>query len=186
MKLIIIFGPPAVGKMTVGKELAKLTGLKLFHNHISIETVLPFFDFDTPGFKKLNSTIRRTLFQEMAKSKQKGLIFTFVWAFNLKEEAIYINSIVRIFKKEKSKVYFVELEADLKERLKRNKHSKRLQEKARKRDTNKSEESLLQTEKNYRLNSKPGEIKRKNYLRINNTKLSAKKTAETIKECFKL
>ena len=33
MKLVIIFGPHAVGKMTVGQELAKITDLKLFHNH---------------------------------------------------------------------------------------------------------------------------------------------------------
>ena len=35
--LVIIFGPPAVGKMTVGSKLSKLTGLKLFHNHMTIE-----------------------------------------------------------------------------------------------------------------------------------------------------
>ena len=50
MKLVVIFGPPAVGKMTVGFELAKLTGLKLFHNHLTIELVLNFFDFSTPQF----------------------------------------------------------------------------------------------------------------------------------------
>jgi len=41
--LVIIIGPHAVGKMTVGQELAKLTGLKLFHNHMSIELVRKFF-----------------------------------------------------------------------------------------------------------------------------------------------
>ena len=35
MKFVIIFGPPAVGKMTVGYELAKFTGLKVFHNHMT-------------------------------------------------------------------------------------------------------------------------------------------------------
>ncbi|MDR1690136.1 MAG: AAA family ATPase [Clostridiales bacterium] len=30
MKPVILFGPHAVGKMTVGQELAKITGLKLF------------------------------------------------------------------------------------------------------------------------------------------------------------
>jgi len=34
MKLVIIFGPSAVGKMTVGQKLAKISQLKLFHNHI--------------------------------------------------------------------------------------------------------------------------------------------------------
>jgi shikimate kinase len=43
MKLIIIFGPQAVGKMTVGQELGKITNLKLFHNHMTIELVSPFF-----------------------------------------------------------------------------------------------------------------------------------------------
>jgi shikimate kinase len=42
MKFVLIFGPQAVGKMTVGQELAKITGLKLFHNHMTIERVPPF------------------------------------------------------------------------------------------------------------------------------------------------
>ena len=40
MKLVFIFGDGAVGKMTVGQELAKITELRLFHNHMSIEPVL--------------------------------------------------------------------------------------------------------------------------------------------------
>lgn len=42
MKLVLIFGPQAVGKMTVGQELAKITGLKLFHNHMTIDLVSNF------------------------------------------------------------------------------------------------------------------------------------------------
>jgi hypothetical protein len=34
--------------MSVGYELAKLTGLKLFHNHMTIDLVLNFFDFGAP------------------------------------------------------------------------------------------------------------------------------------------
>ena len=47
MKLVILFGPQAVGKMTVGQELAKQTGLKLFHNHMTIDLVSNFFDYGT-------------------------------------------------------------------------------------------------------------------------------------------
>ena len=43
MKLVIIFGPHAVGKMTVGQELSKITGLKLFHNHMTIDIVSDLF-----------------------------------------------------------------------------------------------------------------------------------------------
>ena len=43
MKLVFLFGDAAVGKMTVGQELTKITDLKLFHNHMSIEPVLEIF-----------------------------------------------------------------------------------------------------------------------------------------------
>ena len=36
MKFILITGPQAVGKMTVGQELVKITNLKLLHNYTSL------------------------------------------------------------------------------------------------------------------------------------------------------
>lgn len=33
MKLLLLFGNSAVGKMTVGQELARITPFRLFHNH---------------------------------------------------------------------------------------------------------------------------------------------------------
>ena len=43
MKLVFLIGDAAVGKMTVGQELMKITDLRLFHNHMSIEPVLEIF-----------------------------------------------------------------------------------------------------------------------------------------------
>ena len=45
MKFILITGPQAVGKMTVGQELTKTTDLKLLHNHMTIEVVTKIFDY---------------------------------------------------------------------------------------------------------------------------------------------
>ncbi|MDK7279808.1 N-acetyltransferase, partial [Streptococcus agalactiae] len=39
---IIIIGAQASGKMTIGQEIAKQTGMTLFHNHDSIDFVLRF------------------------------------------------------------------------------------------------------------------------------------------------
>ena len=39
MKLVILYGPPGVGKLTVGRELAARTGFKLFHNHLTVDLV---------------------------------------------------------------------------------------------------------------------------------------------------
>jgi hypothetical protein len=51
--LVFIVGPPAVGKMTVGYALAARTGLRLFHNHHTIDLVLRFFPYGTPAFGRL-------------------------------------------------------------------------------------------------------------------------------------
>ncbi len=98
MKFIVIFGPPAVGKMTVSYELAQLTGFRLFHNHMTIDLVLNFFDFDQPQFHTLVSEFRRRVFEEVASSDLEGLIFTFVWALDLESEKEYIECSCHIFR----------------------------------------------------------------------------------------
>ena len=92
MKLIVIFGPPAVGKMTVGQELEKITNLKLFHNHMSMEVVLNFFNYKTPAFEKLVDHIREEIFKEVASSDLGGLIFTYTWFFEDPKDKIYLES----------------------------------------------------------------------------------------------
>lgn len=185
-KLLIICGPQAVGKMTVGQELTKTTNLKLFHNHMTIELLLQLFEHKSSEFKELNSLFRKEIFEKFAKSNKYGLIFTYVWAFNLKEDWDYIENVCKIFEENNGEVYIVELEADLKERVLRNKTENRLRQKPSKRNVEWSEQELLKSIDKYRLNSEPNEIKRKNYIKINNTNLSAEETAKMIKEKFEL
>jgi len=85
MQFVVIFGPPASGKMTVGLELAKITGFKLLHNHMTIDFIIRFFDFGSPKFVKLNSEFRKRIIEEVASSDLPGLIFTYVWG--LEQEA---------------------------------------------------------------------------------------------------
>ena len=186
MKFVMLIGPQAVGKMTVGQELEKITGLKLFHNHMTIELVTPFFSYGTEQGRKLVNSFRMQIFEEVAKSDLEGLIFTWIWRFDLKEEEEYYNTITDIFRKQGAEVYLVELEADLEERIRRNETENRLNNKPTKRDTEWSKKDLIKGAKEYRLNSLPGEVKEKNYLRINNTNISAKEVAKIIKEKFKL
>lgn len=62
MKLLFIFGNSAVGKMTVGQELMKITDLRLFHNHMTIEPVIEIFGyFNGSTTKKLREVILRIL-----------------------------------------------------------------------------------------------------------------------------
>lgn len=184
MKLVIVFGPPAVGKMTVGFELSKLTGLKLFHNHLTIEMVLNFFDYSTPPFNLLVGEFRRRIFEEVAKSDLKGMIFTFVWAIDLKSEREYIESFCDIFREQNAEIYFVELEADFEERLKRNESEFRLEQKPSKRNIEGSKANLIHHEKNYQLNTDGDFFYTEHYLKINNTNLPAEAAARKIIEKF--
>ena len=75
MKLVFLFGDGAVGKMTVGQELAKRTGLRLFHNHMTIEPVIEIFgDYHSRTVQRL----REVVFEEFAQTDQYGMIFTYM------------------------------------------------------------------------------------------------------------
>lgn len=184
MRLVIIFGPQAVGKMTVGEELAKRTGLKLFHNHMTIELVSNFFSYGTPQGKRLVSMFRQEIFEEVSKSDLPGLIFTYVWAFNEPGDWEYIEWLSGLFESRGANVYYVELEAGIEKRLERNKSSHRLKMKPTKRNVEFSEQDLLSSMDKYRLNSNAGEICKENYIRIDNAELSPQETAERIMAAF--
>ena len=70
-KFIQIIGPQAVGKMTVGQELAKITGCKLFYNHMTIEMVRLIFDYDREAFLRINSIIRYEILKNLQKAIKK-------------------------------------------------------------------------------------------------------------------
>ena len=186
MKFVTIIGPQAVGKMTVGQELAKITGLKLFHNHMTIEFVRLIFDYDKTVYRKMNKVIRNEVFKEFSKSNEKGIIFTGCLDFgdNFEEEMKDINAWGALF----DETYVIELETTLEERLRRNKTPNRLEHKASKRNLEWSENDLLKSVSKYKFNSEVGEGEKifKNYLRIDNTNISAEEVAEIIKEKFNL
>ncbi len=186
MKFVLIFGPQAVGKMTVGQELAKITNLKLFHNHMTIDLVSHFFDYGTKEGKRLVNLFRQEIFKEVSASHLYGLIFTFVWAFDVQDDWDYVKGVTELFESKGGKVYYVELEAALGERLHRNKGSNRLKHKPSKRDLIWSENDLLTSIEKNRLNSLEGEIQFPNYIKIDSTNLSAEDVAKIVQEQFHL
>ncbi|WP_407268253.1 AAA family ATPase [Radiobacillus sp. PE A8.2] len=185
MRFVLLFGPQAVGKMTVGQALSKITDLQLFHNHMTIDLLEPFFGF-SPEMWRLSTLFREEIFKSFSKSDQYGMIFTFVWAFNEKEDWEAVEKMSSTFSDRGAEIFFVELEADVEERLKRNKTANRLEHKPTKRNVEQSEHNLLSTMDTMRLNSEHGEINKENYLRINNSKMSAEEVATMIKERFGL
>ena len=99
MNLIFIYGPPAAGKLTVAKQLAKITGYKIFHNHLTVDLLKNFLKFGEDNFFEMSGKIRTTIFEGLAKSKLKGLIFTFCYAY--KEDDKFVKKTIRTIEKHK-------------------------------------------------------------------------------------
>lgn len=183
MKLVFIFGAAAVGKMTVGQALMKRTGLRLFHNHMTIEPVLEIFGrFDAPTILRL----REVIFEEFAKSDHYGMIFTYMWAFDRPSDWDYIEHVKDIFRPYGTEFYYVELVAPQQVRLERNATENRLSNKVSKRDVEFSSQRLLHEDAHFRLESRPGEIPFENYMKIDNSDLAPDAVARMIQEKFKL
>jgi len=185
-KLVVILGPQAVGKMTVGQELAKITGLRLFHNHMTIDLVSKIFPMSTPTGWDLICKFRRDIFEAVAKSELEGIIFTFIWDFDNPAWKGYFDDLIDLYEQHNGEVYFVELEADLEQRIIRNKSENRLLHKPSKRNFGESEANLFDWADKLRMNTKDGEIYHKNWLKICNTNISAGEAAEMIREKFDL
>ncbi|BCJ39990.1 hypothetical protein GCM10010168_28480 [Actinoplanes ianthinogenes] len=178
--LLFIVGPPAVGKMTVGEAVAARTGLRVFHNHMTIEPVLRFFRFDSPAFGRLVGDFRRNLIAEVAASDLPGMIFTFVWAFDHEEDAATIEGYAELFRSRGGRVLYLELQADQAERLRRNEGASRLAAKPSKRDLEWSRANLLEMDADYQLDSGDRFAGRDDYLRLDTTHLSPDEVAATV------
>ncbi len=107
MKLIFLHGMPGVGKLTVGQELAGLTGYKLFHNHLTVDLVESVFEFGTTPFIELRERIWLDVFAEAASSDVNGIIFTFAFEPTVREG--FVESVRTTVESRGGEVIFVKL-----------------------------------------------------------------------------
>ncbi len=183
MKLLFLIGNAAVGKMTVGQELMRITGLRLFHNHMTIEPVLEIFgQHNGTAINRL----RQVVFEEFAKTDNYGMIFTYMWAFDRQEDWNYIAQVKNIFAPYGTEFYYVELVASPQVRMERNVTENRLLHKPSKRDLVQSNQRLIRDDSKYRLESREGEIPFDHYIKIDNTNLAPELVAQRIKAQFQL
>ena len=175
MKLIFIYGPPAVGKLTVATELAQLTGFKLFDNHVSIQFVRSIFEFGTRRFWKLTDKFRLSMFEEAAKDGV-DTIFTFV--YNKATDNPFVKKTIQKVTKRGGQVCFVRLLCDEEELAKRvNSEGRRTMGKI-------GTKKLLATV--LKKHSLGYEVPFQSSLSIDTTHIAAKKAAKMIARHYKL
>ncbi len=117
MKLVIIYGPEASGKLTVAKALASATGFRLAHNHLSADLATSLFDFGTPEHAELVWAARMLVFEAAAKAKLPGLIFT--WAFSYPDFLPYLDRVRATLAPYTTEIQYVYLTCDEAERRRR-------------------------------------------------------------------
>lgn len=183
--LWLFWGRMLWGKMTVGQELAKITNLRLFYNHMSIELPRKLFAHTEREWNVLNESIRQTVFELFAKGDFPGLIFTCMCAFDMPSEFDYLQKLIDLFRENGANCCVVELCADFDERLVRNRSENRLLYKESKRDQEWSEAEMRKTSAKYCLNSYGGQkLPFKNYLKIDNMSLEPGEVAGRIQAHF--
>ncbi len=106
MKLIFLHGAPAVGKLTVARELAGLTGFRLFHNHLTVDLVSSLFSFGSESFIRLREQIWLAAFAEAARNGV-SLIFTFNPERTVRER--FVQDTLDTVESAGGRVVFVEL-----------------------------------------------------------------------------
>ncbi|GIW33924.1 AAA family ATPase [Meiothermus sp.] len=109
MKLVFLYGPAAVGKLTVANELTRLTGYPVFDNHLSIDYAAKLFEWGSPEYVQLLRAVRLFTFKQMAQMGQKGLIFTFV--YTPPSSDAFIRQVLEVCEASGIEPRFVKLEA---------------------------------------------------------------------------
>ena len=115
-KLVFIYGPPASGKLTVARKLARLTGFKLYDNHVSIQFVTSLFEFGTKTFHRLLDKYRREMLEQAAREGINA-IFTFVYGEKADDE--FVGDIIKRVRRHNGKVFFVRLRCNREELARR-------------------------------------------------------------------
>jgi hypothetical protein len=189
-ELLVMIGPPAVGKMTVGRALCARTAgtgheWRLFHNHHTIEPLLEIFGYGTPPFAVLNREFRRRVIEEAAASDVR-LVFTLMWEVDVPGDAAAVRHLIAPYVDRELPVSFVELYADLPTRLGRNRGADRIDAKPSKRDLDWSHAQVRGAESS-RMNTSPTEpsvaddlLAGHHHLRLDNTDATAEQTAARI------
>ena len=104
-RLVFLYGPPAVGKLTVARAIADRLPFKILHNHVTIDAVTEVLPFGSDTFWRVVGRFRRDLV-EAAAGENIDLIYTFVFAPGDEQ---HVADVVSPYEKAGGVVSFVQL-----------------------------------------------------------------------------
>ena len=106
-RLLFLYGPPAVGKLTVARAIAQREPFKILHNHLTIDPVAEVLPFGSVAFWGVVRRFRRDL---IAAAADDGIdvVYTYVFA---PDDAQRVADIVAPYEERGGVVSFVQLRA---------------------------------------------------------------------------
>jgi len=113
-RMVFLYGPPAVGKLTVAQLVADRLGFRVLHNHLTIDAVAPVLDFGTDAFWDVVGRLRGDLVATAA-GEGVDLVYTYVYAPG---DEVVIDPLVEPYERAGG-VTFVQLVAPREELLRR-------------------------------------------------------------------
>lgn len=110
-KLVMLYGPPAVGKFTVGKELAKLLSASLFHNHLTYDLATGLLPADSSFEvrRRFACRLRLSAIALLFEFDHRDVITTF--CYSGPKDDWYVNALEALCADHRTTPYFVELKA---------------------------------------------------------------------------
>ena len=104
-RLVFLYGPPAVGKLTVARAIARREPFRILHNHLTIDPVTEVLPYGSEAFWRVVGQFRRTL---VAAAADEGvdLIYTYVFAPGDEQ---HVADIVLRYEQAGGRVVFVQL-----------------------------------------------------------------------------
>jgi tRNA uridine 5-carbamoylmethylation protein Kti12 len=105
MKLVILYGPPASGKLTIAQNLAKVSDIHVFDNHQVIDMIEPIVTRKYPDFAELIYQTQRNILEAAVKANQTNVVMTFPYASNLDRDVEFITELTTTSRKLGAEVY---------------------------------------------------------------------------------
>lgn len=113
MRLLFIFGPPASGKMTVGREIMRRTGYSFFFNHVTVPAARAIFPKrHAPQYEEAYHDLLKDLRIAGIKAAVKSDLDTiFTLAYSGSVDDAFVRHIITIVTKKGGQVDFIQLQA---------------------------------------------------------------------------
>ena len=109
MRLLIIHGPTASGKLTVARQLAKISGAIVFHNHLTVNLCREIFEHGTEEYYALIEKLRLIVIEDAISKGENDIIFTFFYWGSDPRDVSFVNKLIEVAKENSAEIYFLGL-----------------------------------------------------------------------------